>query len=201
MIINFHFIPPALWQFLPFVLHVHAFALASFPVLLLCAHRSVCLFSLPVAMQPSLPFSRITAHDAAQQRQRIALEVAALPPTPPVAPTPKRAVGRPKRQRQIPDALTEQLQPPQKKNAQRGTYTLWFASPYINDILAAYHRAGKHPKSAVKALQHAAPDDHCSDHSKQQSRTASMSGQQHRFNSSCRVLVQRTVQQSASVLC
>ena len=106
-------------------------------------------------MQPSLSFARITAHDAALQRQRIAQEVAALPAHVAPAPAPKRPVGRPKRERDVAGALAEQ---PQQKNS-RGAYTKWFASPYINDILAAYHKSGKHPKAAVKALQRDAPDD------------------------------------------
>ena len=84
-------------------------------------------------MQPSLSFARITAHDAALQRQRIAQEVAALPAHVAPAPAPKRPVGRPKRERDAPDDRYARLT--------NCTVAAWFINrellPHLQNQLAA----------------------------------------------------------------
>jgi hypothetical protein len=113
-------------------------------------------------MQRSLGFPSITAHDAAQQRQRIATAAAnaASNVEPPAPPPLKRPVGRPKRARDVADALLQDTdEPDAKSSARRGQYTKWFASPYINDIFAAYRRCNSKPQATVKLLQREAPDD------------------------------------------
>lgn len=108
-------------------------------------------------MQSTLGFARITAHDAAQQRERIA---DALPPlTVAAPPAPKRPVGRPKRERDVDAALLQADAPAAKRNSRSIPHTKWFASPYINDIFAAYARCGQSVRATVKQLQRDAPDD------------------------------------------
>ena len=119
------------------------------------------LFSHSIAMA-ALGFKRIDAHEHAQQNLRIAEHLAkCLPPLPPVAPLP-RPVGRPKKQRTADEAVSSTAaaaaaEPPSKRA--RGTYTHWFASPYITDILAAYARVGRSARRTIAVLQAGAPDD------------------------------------------
>jgi len=114
----------------------------------------------------ALGFKRIDAHEHAQQKLRIAEHLAKrLPPPPPVAPPQPRPVGRPKKQRTADEAVSSAAaaaaaaaaEPPSKRA--RGTYTHWFASPYINDILAAYARVGRSARRTIAVLQAGAPDD------------------------------------------
>jgi hypothetical protein len=110
----------------------------------------------------ALGFKRIDAHEHAQQNLRIAEHLAkCLPPLPPVAPLP-RPVGRPKKQRTADEAVSSTAaaaaaEPPSKRA--RGTYTHWFASPYITDILAASARVGRSARRTIAVLQAGAPDD------------------------------------------
>jgi len=114
--------------------------------------------------QPPLGFAPITADDARQQRERIALRLAAQLAARPVAPQEeKRGVGRPKRPLSATSVLAAApaaaaaaavVEPPTK----RGRYTSWFASPFLSDILAAYARHGHSARRAVTALQRAHPD-------------------------------------------
>ena len=105
--------------------------------------------------QGSLGFARITADEARKQRERIAAQIAALPPAAPKPPPPpKRPVGKPKQQRELVAA-----QPATPLTGSRGQYTTWFTSPYINDVLAAFRNSGKRAKVAVHQLQSSAPDD------------------------------------------
>jgi len=105
--------------------------------------------------QSSLPFKRITTHEWRGQ-----VAAAAAQPLPPSAP-PKRPVGRPKRALNAHDVLGDAAaavagEKPAKRS--RGTYTDWFSSPYINDILREYHRDHR-PALAVQRLKDRAPDD------------------------------------------
>jgi len=122
--------------------------------------------------QPPLGFTRITADDAQQQRARIALQFAEEMALHPPAPAPqKRAVGRPKRERDaagvlvgaaaaaataaaVPFAAVTSLDAPVSK---RGKYTNWFASPFLPDILAAYSRCHS-ARTTVTTLRRAHPD-------------------------------------------
>ena len=119
-------------------------------------------------MQRQLAFRIITADEAQQQREHIAHEVnatCAIAPRP--APLPKRAVGRPKRERSLVEAAAAAAAAPaaapaaeeDAPAAKRGKYTNWFASPYIHDVLRAYAVEGRSAKRAVVALQRTAPDD------------------------------------------
>lgn len=99
-------------------------------------------------MQRPLSFRKITAHEAQQQRERIAQELAtALASVPPPAPAPpRRTVGRPKRERTLAEAAAaaaaaaapEKADSEEQPAAKRGKYTNWFTSPYLNDVLRAY---------------------------------------------------------------
>jgi len=105
--------------------------------------------------QATLPFQRITTDEWREQLAALAAE-----PRPPPAP-PKRSVGRPKRELSANDVLAAAGvaaadAPPQKK--QRGTYTDWFSSPYIHDILREYAKDHR-PALAVQRLKEKAPDD------------------------------------------
>jgi hypothetical protein len=122
-----------------------------------------------MSLQSKLSFPPITAHDATLQRQRIALQVASVPPPPP--PSLKRPVGRPKRPLSAnevlaaaaraaatkEDAVDSASEQPRKRP--RGSYTKWFSSPSIHDILQAYETSGFRPKVAVQLLQRNARDD------------------------------------------
>lgn len=121
-----------------------------------------------MSLQLKLSFPPITAHDAALQRQRIALQVASVPP-PPL----KRPVGRPKRPLSAnevlaaaaraaatkEDAADSAILSEQPRKRPRGIYTKWFSSPFIHDILQAYEASGFRPKVAVQRLQSHACDD------------------------------------------
>lgn len=105
--------------------------------------------------QPALPFQRITTDEWREKVAALAAE-----PRPP-APPPKRPVGRPKRLLSAHDVLAAAAatiadEPPLKKT--RGTYTEWFSSPYIHDILREYEKDHR-PALAIKRLQEKAPDD------------------------------------------
>ena len=109
-------------------------------------------------MQRPLSFSKITAHEAQQQRKRIAQELAtALASVPPPAPAPpKRTVGRPKRERTLAEAAAaaaaaapEKADSEEQPAAKRGKYTNWFTSPYLNDVLRAYALEGYSARRAV----------------------------------------------------
>ena len=89
--------------------------------------------------QRTLSFARIDAEDARIQRERIAAEIAALPPTPAAVRPLKRPVGRPKRERS-PAAARLEAPAPVTEQSNRGHYTKWFASPYINDILDGWQK-------------------------------------------------------------
>ena len=122
--------------------------------------------------QRQLGFARITADDAQHQRQEIALQFAieyALR-APALAP-PKRAVGRPKRQREASDVLSAAAVSTTASTAaasataaapldgpvsKRGKYTSWFASPFLSDILTAYSR-GHSARATVTTLRLAWP--------------------------------------------
>jgi hypothetical protein len=118
-------------------------------------------------MQRPLSFRKITAHEAQQQRERIAQELAtALASVPPPAPAPpKRTVGRPKRERTLAETAAAAAAAPEKADseeqpaAKRGKYTNWFTSPYLNDVLRAYALEGYSARRAVAALQRTAPDE------------------------------------------
>jgi hypothetical protein len=112
-----------------------------------------------MSTQSTLTFTPITAHDAQLQRARIAAEVQKTPmPVTVAASTPpqRRPVGRPKKARKLEDAVKDESS---EKKQKRGSYSSnWFSSPYINDILEAYHRRSNNVRSAVSVLQKSAPD-------------------------------------------
>lgn len=120
--------------------------------------------------QRPLGFSRITADDAGQQRERIARQlaetIALRPPVAAAAAAEKRPVGRPKRQRQAAEVLREvaaaaapaaAITPPDEPASKRGRYANWFASPFLPDILAAYSRCHS-ARTTVNTLRRAHPD-------------------------------------------
>lgn len=111
--------------------------------------------------QSKLTFQRLTAADAQQQRASIAQKweeehppgAAATAPAPP-----KRGPGRPRQKRELDlDAAAAIEKPPQKPRT--GSYTNWFSSPYINDVLQALRVHHFSAKLAVAALKRNAPDD------------------------------------------
>lgn len=119
-------------------------------------------------MQLSIPFARITTDEYRTQVGQTAAAAAkvaasALPPPS------KRTVGRPKRALNTnhiladADAAAAAISPASADNhpakKQRGKYTNWFSSPYINDILREYRRCGHRPVVAVERLKATAPDD------------------------------------------
>jgi hypothetical protein len=105
-----------------------------------------------------LPFVRITAHDAAQQRQRMAEKLAAERPFhPPLPAPPKRAPGRPPKKRPLECAATiEEAGIAHKDSPPKRAHTNWFSSPYIADILQAYARNGFHARKTILSLQRTA---------------------------------------------
>ena len=124
-----------------------------------------------MSKQTHLSFTPITADEAAKQRAALAAAFAAEHPAAAAADVPeKRGVGRPKRQLDL--ALVAQQSNNNNNNDNndnakrtRGTYTNWFISPYINDIIAMYNRKLHSARIAVAALRASAPDgrfDHLS---------------------------------------
>jgi hypothetical protein len=121
-----------------------------------------------MSLQPKLSFLPITAHDAALQRQRTAEQASAVPRH--AAPL-KRSAGRPKRPLSAHDVLAAAARAAASKEDEedagdehpgkraRGSYTKWFSSPYIRDILDAYKAAGFRPKVTVQNLRLSACDD------------------------------------------
>lgn len=118
--------------------------------------------------QGKLNFQRITADEAAQQRERIAQAHATEHPPRPPQPLPeRRAPGRPRLKRPLELAAIESsnTEPTGSSAAaeteqdNKRSYTSWFSSPYINDVLSAYSRAGNSAKAAVARLKRQAPDD------------------------------------------
>jgi len=112
-------------------------------------------------------FHRITADDAAQQRHRIAQKweeehpPAAAAAASAAASTPRRGPGRPPMKRQltaVDDTIASADQPRQQK-PRTGSYTNWFASPHLLDVLQALRRHNFNAKRAIAALQSSAPDD------------------------------------------
>ena len=91
------------------------------------------------------------------QVERIAAEQRAHAPPPASAAEP-RAVGRPRKKRDagavLASAAAAELPTPKRA---RGSYTRWFDSPYITDIIAAYTRCGFSARLAVKLLRKDAP--------------------------------------------
>jgi hypothetical protein len=122
------------------------------------AFGAFCSFALPFAMHTF--FQRV---DLAAYRQQVAQVAAQLKENPPPrapTPPPRRSVGRPKRKLLAEEVLVaaaaaDALELPEHK---RGTYTRWFNSPYINDILHAYALSGGSARRAVASLQERAPD-------------------------------------------
>ena len=111
--------------------------------------------SFETMTQPALPFKRVTTDEWREQLVALATE-----PHPPPAPR-KRSVGRPKRELSANDVLaaaaaTMTDEPPLKK--MRGTYTDWFTSPYIHDILREYAKDHR-PALTVQRLKEKTPDD------------------------------------------
>jgi hypothetical protein len=107
-------------------------------------------------------FQPITAHDAQQQNERIAHAFEREHPAAAAAaaapPERKRGPGRPPLKRELQQQLPTQEQQPERK-PRTGSYTNWFASPYLLDVLHALHLHGNNAKRTVLALQRAAPDD------------------------------------------
>lgn len=120
-------------------------------------------------MQTTLPFKRIDAHDAAQQRQRIAEQHAQEhPAAAALQAAVKRPVGRPKRPLDATAVLraaaaaaaaaTAAGPKDDSKRQRRGEYTRWFSSPFIQDILKAYAASGFRARRTVSSLRAKAPD-------------------------------------------
>lgn len=120
--------------------------------------------------QSKLSFGTITAHDAAMQRNLCAQKYAELHSScVPLLPVPsKRPVGRPPLKRPLKLSVSQsiQLSADSEEKAEdgarkkpRGSYTNWFSSPYITDILAAYERSGYSAKRTVKLLTASVPWD------------------------------------------
>lgn len=104
--------------------------------------------------QSKLAFVRVTADDAAQQRQAV---FAATRPTAALAPAAapeKRGPGRPRKMK-----LTAPPDEQPRSKQRTGSYTHWFASPYINDVLRAVTQSGFAWRRAVEQLKLRAPDD------------------------------------------
>jgi hypothetical protein len=144
----------------------HLFVLVDVELILFRPARARFPRSLAMlqSKQAPLGFLRIDAYDKAAQTKRIAEAVKKHLPRPPPAPATKRSVGRPKQVRTANEALSAATAPaaaevaePEAKRA-RGSYTHWFSSPYINDILAAYRRTGCSAKRAIALLLAQAPD-------------------------------------------
>jgi|LNAP01.1.fsa_nt_gb predicted nucleic acid-binding Zn-ribbon protein len=110
--------------------------------------------------QTKLGFASITAEAA--QHQRVALAEQWEREHPPQAATAaaaaplKRGPGRP-RKRVLPAADAEDVPAAQKPRT--GSYTNWFGSPYIHDILQALRKHNYGWKAAVATLKRTAPDD------------------------------------------
>jgi hypothetical protein len=100
-------------------------------------------------MQRTIAFPRITAEEAAQQRQRMVAAYAdthpALPPPPP-----KRPPGRPKRPRPLQKGKEEEEKSDEQEKRQN---TNWFSTPFIFDVIAAYKQSGYSAKGALKILR------------------------------------------------
>jgi hypothetical protein len=143
------------------LIHQKEFCLSSNDKL--AAHRIM-------SKQTHLSFTPITADEAAKQRAALAAVFAAEYPAAAAADVPeKRGVGRPKRRLDL--ALVAQQSNNNNNNNNnddddnndnakrtRGTYTNWFTSPYINDIIAMYNRKHHSARIAVAALRASAPD-------------------------------------------
>ena len=129
------------------------------PVINFGSTRSACFgfvgafCSLTNMSQPGLPFARITT-----EAWRVQLAALAAEAPPPPAPR-KRSVGRPKRKLSTNEVLAAAVsiadEAPLKKT--RGTYTEWFSSPYIHDILREYAKDHR-PALTVQRLKAKAPD-------------------------------------------
>lgn len=116
-------------------------------------------------MLPSF-FARIDKAAHREQVLQVAEQLKDNPPLRAATPPPKRPVGRPPLKRSAEQALIsaaaaeaviEQFHAATPNK--RGTYTRWFSSPYINDILVAYARSGGSARRAVQSLRESAPDD------------------------------------------
>jgi hypothetical protein len=110
-------------------------------------------------------FERVDLAKFRQDIQDLADHMKEHPPPRAITPPPKREPGRPKLKRPADeelaaaaaaDTLIEKLQ--QQKRS-RGTYTRWFNSPYINDILVEYARKNGSARRTVLSLQASAPDN------------------------------------------
>jgi hypothetical protein len=111
-------------------------------------------------------FARIDKAAHREQVLQVAEQLKDNPPLRAATPPPRRPVGRPAIKRTAEqalisaaaaDAVIEQCRAATPNK--RGTYTRWFSSPYINDILVAYSRSGGSARRAVQSLRESAPDD------------------------------------------
>ena len=125
-------------------------------------HSNTAVFSRPLSFFNMRAFFAHIDKDLWRSQQLQTAEHLKEHP-PPRAPSPplKRAVGRPKLKRPAEEVLAaaaaaDALQLPPSK---RGTYTRWFSSPYINDILRAHVMSGGSARRTVAALQRDAPDN------------------------------------------
>jgi len=113
-----------------------------------------------------LGFKRLDALEKAQQTQRIAQQLRDNPPPAPTPSPPKRAPGRPKKQRTVDEVASAAAAgpaaaagEPAAKQVRSGGYTHWFETAYINDILDAYRRTNHSARRTVVVLQRQAPDN------------------------------------------
>jgi hypothetical protein len=102
-------------------------------------------------LQAKLLFPRITADEAAQQRDKIAQQHVTEHPLQVIV---KRGPGRPPQPRPLPladAAAAAAAQPVSQKRVN------WFSSPYINDVLTAYRRYAS-AKLAIEFLKRSSVD-------------------------------------------
>lgn len=104
---------------------------------------------------------RITADDARVQRTSIAQKFELEHPAAVAAlqPERKRGPGRPRTKRTLVLEQAAAADEPLQQKLRTGSYTNWFSSPYIADIMQALRRYGWSIKPALAALKRGAPDN------------------------------------------
>jgi hypothetical protein len=118
-----------------------------------------------MSVQPKLTFQRITADDAAMQRLRVAQkhaeERAEAAAAASAAPAPiVRKPGRPPKKRflaAVDDTPAAAAAGAAAQKPRTGSYTNWYASPFLPDVLRALRLHDYNPRRAIAWLQKNAP--------------------------------------------
>jgi hypothetical protein len=110
-------------------------------------------------------FQRIDRAEYREQVEAIAEQLKENTTSPSSSIPPPRPVGRPPKKRAADEIVADaasadalRVELPSNKRT-RGSYTRWFSSPYINDILHTHARCGYAARRTVKLLRKEAPDD------------------------------------------